>query len=242
MHRKNIFINTENSKTNESNRFRLYFSNKLDLRRSKTTALANLSIYYTWENIKSECDNNKFKISGPTWSETCNLPDGSYEIQDIQDYILKMINKHEKVEKKNEDSPILIYPDGVKNRLNFRIKTGYKLELLTKQTQKLLGDGPVIDKNKNSKNVPHLYKVEYVLLHCNIVQNNYLKNSKLFYKFVPDKTFGQLISVKPPVFIQCKTSNSIFDYIEIWFTDQNNKSLQIEDKVSVTLIIQNNRI
>ena len=113
---------------------------------------------------------------------------------------------------------------------------------MTKETQKLLGDGPVIDKDKNSKNVPQLDQVEYVLLHCNIVENEYLQNSKLLYEFVPDKTFGQLISVRPPVFIQCKTRDTIFDYIEIWSTNQNNNSLQIEDKVSVTLIIQNNRL
>ena len=80
-----IFINTENSESNESNRFRLHFTNKLDLRRNKTIALANLSIYYTWENIKSEYNNNKFKISGPTWSETFDLPDGLHKIQDIQE-------------------------------------------------------------------------------------------------------------------------------------------------------------
>ena len=152
-----------------------------------------------------------------------------------------MINKHEKVET-NEESPILIYPNGVKNRIVFKIKTGYKLELLTSQTQKLLGDGPIIDQDKNRKNVLQQDQVEYVLLHYNIVQNDYLQNSKLLYEFVPDKKFGQLISVKPPVFIQCKTSDSSFDYIEIWFTDQNNKSLQIEDKVSVTFIIQNYRL
>ena len=84
--------------------------------------------------------------------------------------------------------------------------------------------------------------MDYVLLHCNIVQNDYLQNSKLLYEFVPDETFGQLISVKPPVFIQCKTRDTIFDYIEIWFTDQDNNYLQIEDKVSVILIIQNNRL
>ena len=78
-----IFINTENGKTNKPHRFRLYFTNKLDLRSRKTIALANLSIYYTWENIKSSYNNNKFKISGLTWSETFDLPDGSYEIQDI---------------------------------------------------------------------------------------------------------------------------------------------------------------
>ena len=152
-----------------------------------------------------------------------------------------MIQKHESVIKNNEESPILVYANEVKNKIAFKIETGYKLELLTKETQKLSGDGPLIDKNENSENVPQLDQVEYVLLHCNLVQNNYLQNSKLLYEFVPDKKFGQLISVKPPVFIQCKTSDTIFDYIEIWFTDQNNKYLQIEDKVSVTLIIQNNR-
>ena len=75
-----IFINTENSNTNESHRFRLYFTNKLDSRNKKTISLANLSIYYTWENIKSKYNNNKLKISSPTWSETFDLPDGSYEI------------------------------------------------------------------------------------------------------------------------------------------------------------------
>ena len=79
-------------------------------------------------------------------------------------------------------------------------------------------------------------------MHCNLIKNDYLQNSKILYEFVPDKRFGQLISVKPPVFIQCKISDSIFDCTEIWFTDQNNKSLQIEGKVSVTLIIQNNRL
>ena len=115
-------INTENGKINEPNRFRLYFTDKLDLRRNKTIALANLSIYYTWENIKPEYNSNKFKISGPTRSETFDLPDGSYEISDIQDYILKMVQKQESTIKTNEESPILIYPDGIKNRLIFNKK------------------------------------------------------------------------------------------------------------------------
>ena len=135
-----IFINTKNSENNEPYKFRLYFTNKLDLRRNKTIALADLSIYYTWENIKSKYNNNKFKISGPTWSETFDLPDGSYEISDIQDYFFKMIQKHESTIDTNEESPILIYPKDVKNRVVFKIKAGYKLELLTKETQKLLGD------------------------------------------------------------------------------------------------------
>ena len=107
---------------------------------------------------------------------------------------------------------------------------------------KLLGDGPIIDKDKNGKNVPELDQVDYVLLHCNIAQNDYLQKSKLIYELVPDQPFGKLVSVKALVLIQSKTTDSIFDYIETWFTDQDKNSLQIEDKVSVTLIIQNNRL
>ena len=117
-----IFINTENSKTNEPHRFRLYFTNKLNLKRNKTISLANLSIYYTWKNIKSAYNNNKFKISGPKWSETLDLPDGSDEVSNIQDYFLKMIQKHESTIKTNEESPILIYLNEVKNRIVFKIK------------------------------------------------------------------------------------------------------------------------
>ena len=110
-----IFINTKNAKTNESNRFRLYFTNKLDLRSNKTISLANLSIYYSRKKIKLKYNNNKSTISGPTWSETFDLPDGPYEISDIQDYFLKMIQKHESTIKNYEESPVLIYPNEVKN-------------------------------------------------------------------------------------------------------------------------------
>ena len=149
---------------------------------------------------KSTYNNNKVKLSGPTWSETFDLPDGSYEISDIQDYFFKMIQKHESTIKNNKESPVFIYPNEVKNRIVFKIKTGYKLELLSRETQKLLGDEPLIDKNKNSNNVPQLDQVESILLHSNLVRNQYLQNSKLLYEFVLDKKFGQLISVKSPVF------------------------------------------
>ena len=82
-----IFMNCENSKTSEYNVLLLKLTDKLDLRRSqKTVALSNLSIYYTWKNIKRSYNNNKFKISAPTWNEKFELPDGSYSISDIQYY------------------------------------------------------------------------------------------------------------------------------------------------------------
>ena len=132
-----IFISTENSGTSEPCRFKLDLTDKLNLKSpNKNMSLANLSIYYTWKNIKSEYNNNKFKISAPTWNETFDLPDGSYSISDIQDYFEFIIKKHETL---TENPPIQIYPNKIKNRIVFKIKTGYKLELLTPETMRLLG-------------------------------------------------------------------------------------------------------
>ena len=93
-------------------------------------ALAHLSIYYTWKNVKSIYDNNKFKISAPTWNETFDLPDGS----EIQDYIEYIIKKHDTI---SENVAISIYANTINNRIVFKIKSGYKLELLSKETMKL---------------------------------------------------------------------------------------------------------
>ena len=122
-----ISMNTENSKTNEPHRFRLGLADKLNLKnRKKNMALADLSIYYTWKNIKSKYSNNKFKISAPTWNETFNLPDGSYTIDDIQDYFEFIIKKHETL---TDNASIKIYANKIKNRIVFKITTDYKLEL-----------------------------------------------------------------------------------------------------------------
>ena len=91
-------------------------------------ALANLSIYYTWKNIKSEYNNNKFKISAPTWNDTFDLSEGSYSVFDIQGYFEFIIKKRETF---TENPLVQIYPNKIKNRIVFKIKIGYKLELLT---------------------------------------------------------------------------------------------------------------
>ena len=129
-------MNTENSKTNESHRRKLNLTDKLNLKNpNKNMALANL-IYYTWKNIKSKYNNNKFKISTPTWNDTFDLPDGSYSIADIQNYSEFIIKKHETL---TENPPIQVYPNKIKNRIVFKIKTANKLELLTPETMRLLG-------------------------------------------------------------------------------------------------------
>ena len=161
-----IFMNTENSKTNEPHRFKLDLTDNLNLKNpNKNMALANLSIYYTWKNIKSEYNNNKFKISAPTWNDTFDLPDGSYSIADIQDYFEFIIKKHETL---TENPPIQIYTNKVKNRIVFKIKAVYKVELLIPETMKLLGSTKKdVDSDKNSENVPKLESVEVALVQCN---------------------------------------------------------------------------
>ena len=148
-------------------------------------ALANLIIYYTWKNIKSIYNNNKFKISAPTWNDTFDLPDGSYNIPAIQNYIEYVIKKHEPIA---DTAPILIYANKISNTIVFKIKTGYKLELLSKETMKLLGStSNIIDADKNSENVPRLENVKAVLVHCNLVDNSYQQASRVLFTFVPNK-------------------------------------------------------
>ena len=170
-------MNTENSKTNEPHRFKLDLTDKLNLKNpNKNMVLANLSVYYTWKNIKSEYKNNKIKISAPTWNDTFDLPDGSYSIADIQDYFKFIIKKHETL---TENPPHRIYANKIKNIIVFRIRTGYRLELLTPETMKLLGSTKKnVISDKNSENLPKLESVEVVLVACNLVKNDYQHSSK----------------------------------------------------------------
>ena len=141
-------------------------------------ALANLSIYYTWKNIKSEYSNNKFKISAAIWNDTFDLLDGSYSILDIQDYFEFIIKKHDTL---TENPPVQIYVNRIKNRIVFKIKTGYKLELLTSEKMNLLGSTKnICDEDEDGENLPKLESVEVVLVHCDLVKNDYQHTSKVF--------------------------------------------------------------
>ena len=191
-----FFMNTKNSKTNEPHMFKYNLIDKLNLKNpNKNMALANLSICYTWKNVKSIYKNNKFKISAPTWNETSDLPDGSYNIPAIQSYIEYIIKKHETT---TNTAPVLIYANKIINRIVFKIKSGYKLELLSKETMKLLGStSNTIDADKDSENVPRLENVEVILVHCNLGNNTYQQASKVLFTFVPNKQYGKLIRISP---------------------------------------------
>ena len=148
-------MNSEKSKTPDPHRLLLNLTDKIGLRtKNKQIALSNLSSYYTWKNIKKLYQNNKFKISAPTQNEEFELPDGSYSISDIQDYLEYILKKHG--EKKINPS-IKIYINKIENRITFKIKTGHYLELLTPERRKLLGNiKSKITKCKNGENVPYL--------------------------------------------------------------------------------------
>ena len=163
------------------------------------------------------------------------MPDALYNISEIQDYIEYIIKKHETID---ENAPILIYANTIYNRIIFKIKSGYKLELLSKETMKLLGcTKDTIDADKNSENVPKLENVEVVLVHGKLVNNAYQQHSRVLFTFVPTKQYGQLISISPHSLVFLKTMNTDFPEIEIWFTDQSNNALEIEDNVNISLII-----
>ena len=132
-----IFMNSENSKNSESHVLILKLTNKLDLRiGEKVIALSNITIYYTWKNIKSSYNNIKFKISTPTWNDEFKLSDGSYSISDIQDYFEHILKKHNE---SIDNASVKIYVNKIDNRNTFKFKTGYYIELLTPETMKLLG-------------------------------------------------------------------------------------------------------
>ena len=154
-------MNSENSKTSKPHVLVFKLTNKLDLRiGEKIIALSNLSIYYTWKNIKNSYNNNKFKISAPTWNDKFELPDGPYSVWNIQEFFEYILKKHGE----NTDKPsVQIYVNKIENWVTFKIKNGYSLELLTPETMKLLESTEIkVTKEKNGENVPHLEITEAV--------------------------------------------------------------------------------
>ena len=151
------------------------------------------------EKHKISYNNNKFKISAPSWNDEFELPDASDSISDIQDYFEYILNKDgEKI-----DNPsIRIYVNKIENKITFKIKTRYYLELLTPERTKLLGSTEnKITKDKNSEYEPHLEITEVVLVNCNIANNDYQQDSRVSYTFVPNKPFGSLLEFSATNFI-----------------------------------------
>ena len=137
-----------------------------------------------------------------------------------------------------ENLPVQIYPNKIKNRIVLKIKTVYKLELVTPETMKLLGTTKKdVDKDENGEHLSKLESVEVALVHCNLVKNDYQHTSKVLFTFLPNKQFGQLINISPHSLTIMNTVSTEFSFVEVWFTDQASKALEIENNVNLTLII-----
>ena len=158
-------------------------------------------------------------MSAPTQNDKFELPD----VSNIQDYFEYILKKH----KEDIDEP------SVQNSI------GYSLELLTIETMKFLGSTEnKITKDKNAENVPKLEITEVVLVHCNILNNDYQQDLRGLYAFVPSKPFGSLLEISQIKHIFLKTFNSEYDAIIVWLTNQNSKPLEKEDRVNLTMIIK----
>ena len=150
-----IFMNSENRETAEPHRLLLNLADKINLKRNdKYVALPNLNIYQTWKNIKKSYKNDKRKISAPIWNEKFDLPDGSCSVSDIQDYFEYILKRHETA----TDNPLIrIYINKIENRITFKIKTGYYLDVLTQEIMRFLGSTKSkINKNEKGEIMPHL--------------------------------------------------------------------------------------
>ena len=146
-----IFLNTGNSKTNEPHKFVFNLPQRSNLRSlNKHVALQNLSIYYTWKNVRKQYKNNKLKILAPTWNDEFELPDGSYSVSDIQDYIEYIIKKHETL---LIILPIHVCINRINVRLVFKMKDRYKLELQTPEIMTLFGSTEkIIEETEKGEN------------------------------------------------------------------------------------------
>ena len=128
--------------------------------------------------------------------------------------------------KNTNKTSIRTYVNKIENSITFKVKNGYSLELLTKETMKLLGSTEnKITKSKNGENVLHLEITEVELVHCSMVNNDSQQNSRVLYTFVPNKPFSSLLEISPTSHIFLKTFNSEYNEIEVWFTDQNSNPL-----------------
>ena len=207
-------------------------------------SLTHCSIYYTWRNIKASYGNNtaSYRHIPSNKTHTVTIPDGSYSIDDLSNYIHFTMVRDGYAKSFNTPSGIRIYANPVFNRVTISVNEEFELNL-GKGLAYLLGFDvsqlPLTNTEVNRALKPSTERVHNVILNCNLAQNDYNYTSNALYTFTPDQSFGALLSIKPnyPIWTSCR--NASFNNIEVWFTDQDNRPLEIEDNVIVTLHIKN---
>ena len=220
------FMNSENSKTSYTYRLRLNITDKRDLRRGDNhMSLSKVSIYYTWINIKKLYKTINLKYQEQHGIKSLNCQMALFHIN-IHNYFECIIKKHETL---TDKQPVQIYFSKIEDKFTFKIESAYYPQLLTPETMKQVeSTEQKITKGKNGENVPHLENIEAVLFQCKIVNNKCQHDSCVLSAFVPNKPFGELLNIT--------SINHIYTKI-LWFTDQNSKPKEIEDRINLTSVI-----
>ena len=243
-----------NSNAGTSNKYKLSLKLTNPMRLDDClVCISDISIYYSWPNIKSSYGNNTFKYKRTTDNREfeVKIPDGSYEIRDINNYLHFVMKQNGDKADDKDKYPIELYANHIYQRVTIVTKDKYILELPIDGLGQVLGFtkaavqgakhvyiGPNIEQNGDV--IPQIERVESVSVHCNLVNNRYQLDNSLIYSFTPDKSFGALLNIKPnfPYWRNAR-SNVDINTIEVWFTDQDNKPLDIEDpKIRVELQIK----
>lgn len=228
-----IVLTTANSKTTEPHKYSYKLTNAMHLD-NHYVCLSNLSIYYTWKNIRASYSNNWLRYRVRDKDVDVIIPDGSYSVKDINNYmhLVMMTNK----DAAKDDYPISIYPNPTLNRVSVVVKPDCSL-VLGKGMAHVLGfSNHTITTTSHGDLVPKLERVEAVLVHCNLAQNNFTQDSSLIFSFVPDSAFTTQLHQKPnfPLWRQTRKNSEIRE-IDIWFTDQLYRPLQIEDNILIEI-------
>jgi hypothetical protein len=247
-----IVLTNSNAGTARKYKLSSKLNNPMRLKNSYV-CISDISIYYSWPNIKDSYGNNKctYKRTIDNKEFPITIPDGSYEIEDINNYIHHIMKNNGDNEDKEKKYPIELYANNIYQRVTIVTKDKYILELPIDGLGKVLGFTKVPEpgiknvyigqnKQQNGDTIPQVERVESVSVHCNLVNNIYQLDNSLIYSFTPDKSFGSLLNIKPNFpFWRNTRSNTDINEIEIWFTDQNNIPLDIEDpKIRVELQIK----
>ena len=235
-----IVLSTANSKTDKNNLLRFNLTSDLKLE-NNLISLSHCSIYYNWKNFKSEYNNTEFEYTDLNTSKAYRIiiPNGSYSISDLNNFIHHHMTLSSHV---NSDGSfdINLYTNPVYNRVTITVSSKFRFWMSDGLLQTLGFDGSqnnITNTEVNGNLVPRLERVDTVLIHCNLVDNRVTHNSSILHAFIPNNSFGSLLSVTPnyPQNRYCR--NASFNYIEVYFTDQDERPLDVEDKILVELQI-----
>lgn len=240
-----IVLTNSNAGTEFNSQLSLRLTSPMKLEDS-LICLSDMTVYYSWPNIAEKYANNKFTYVTNDVSDTnvveVTIPDGSYEIKDINNYLHFVMIKNKHMPDSKGNYGINIYANRVHNRVTISVNKQYTLRLPSGGFAQVLGFShniAITNQEINGDEIPTVERVESVFVHCNLAQNNFQLDSSLIYSFTPDKPAGSLLNIKPNFPQWRRTRNNVeINQIDVWFTDQNNKLLDLDDpKLKVELQI-----